>query len=110
MYVQTDDAGIDGGDVHGSLLEQKHYNDDVLCARALPGNGLSVELTALFSVRCPPLLTQGRQAIRGTSAGQPVQLDFAVENHHTFSRPQPLSNSTSTVSFIIGGVASPHDS
>jgi hypothetical protein len=110
MYVQTDDAGIEGVDGHGRRLEQQHDNDEVLCSRAPPGNGLSVELTALFSVRCPPLLTPGRQAIRGTRAGQQVQLDFAVENHHTFSRPQPLSNSTPTVSFIIGGVASPHDS
>ena len=68
------------------------------------------QMTALFSVRCPPLLAQGRQAIRGTSAGQQVQLAIAVENHHTVSRPQPLSSSTPVVSFIIGGVQRNHES
>ena len=57
----------------------KHYNEDVLRSWAPPGNGLSVGLTAHFSVRCPSLLAQGRQAIRGTSAGQQVQLAIAVK-------------------------------
>ena len=84
----------------------KHYNDDVLRSWAPPGNGLSVELTALFSVRCPSLLAQGHQAIRGTSAGQQVQLAIAIENPHRCSRPRPLSSSTPVVSFMIGGEAS----
>jgi hypothetical protein len=107
MHVQVHDTGVERGDIHGILLEQKHYNGCVLRSRAPPGNGLSGHLTALFSVRCPFLLAQGCQAIRGTSAGQRVELGFAVGSLQIISRPPPLGDSTPIASFIIGGVARP---
>ncbi len=39
MHVQSNDARANRGDVHGVLLERKHYNGCVLRARAPPGNG-----------------------------------------------------------------------